>query len=263
HRTGAIAWGSGVSSSLIIALSEPVGDTIPVGYHHAFDIEATRTAFTFVAPEAGDALAVDPTGDRAALVTTDETNSFPRIYDIRTQNGTAMQVQSLEPFPEKASREMNSVAFSPDGIYLALGRADNCTHVYDSRMLKSGMLQRGVLYNFRHSQVRFSPATPENQLLFGVVGVRWVASRSTRLGLVTGGNDGCVRLWDPLRANEPGGTVLAQADSDVAHFMLGDRFKGEHELVVCVMFLLLYFDSHLCSGDSDGSVYVMDGHASL
>ncbi|KAJ7652152.1 WD40-repeat-containing domain protein [Mycena polygramma] len=243
HRTGAIAWGSGVSSSLTIALSEPVSDTDHVGYHHAFDVEALRTAFTFIAPEAGDALAVDPTGDRAALVTTGQTNSFLRIYDIRTQNGTAMQVQSLEPFDEKASREVNSMAFSPDGIYLALGRADNCTHVYDSRMLKGGMLQRGVLYNFRHSAMDIP-----NHLFFGVVGVRWAASCSSRLGLVTGGNDGCVRLWDPLRANEPGGTILAQADSDVAYFTLGDRFKGEHELVV---------------GDSDGSVYVMDGHASL
>jgi hypothetical protein len=28
--------------------------------------------------------------------------------------------------------------------------------------------------------------------------------------------------------------VLAQADSDVAYFTLGDPFKGEHELVVYV-----------------------------
>lgn len=44
---------------------------------------------------------------------------------------------------------------------------------------------------------------------------------------------GCIRLWNPLGASDEG-TVLAQADSDVAYFTFGDRFSGEHELVVYV-----------------------------
>lgn len=59
---------------------------------------------------------------------------------------------------------------------------------------------------------------------------------------------GCVRLWDPLQAKENKwdpvqgkmekkeiGLVLAQADSDIACFSLGDPFKGEHRLVVYVL----------------------------
>ncbi|KAJ6581887.1 WD40-repeat-containing domain protein [Mycena capillaripes] len=238
HTTGAIAWGFGATSSLIFASSEPVDKINPNGQHRAFDTEALRPLFKFDATEAGDALCVDSTGDIAALVTNNNIDSLLRIYDIRRKAGTAMQTQRLEPFTSE-DYEVNSMAFSSDGIYLALGRDDNCTHVYDSRMLK-----RGVLMNFQHSNMRFSS---NDQNFFGVVGVKWVESRSSRLGLVTGGNDGCIRLWNPLHANDEG-TVLAQADSDIAYFTLGDRFQGEHELVM---------------GDSSGAVYIMDGHASM
>jgi hypothetical protein len=56
-------------------------------------------------------------------------------------------------------------------------------------MLKRrGMLEkRGVLYDFKHAETRFSAT---GQKSFGVVGVKWVQTRASRLGLVTGGNDG-------------------------------------------------------------------------
>lgn len=247
HITGAIAWGCSSSSSLILALSEPTNpNTHHDGHHHAFDAEALAPAFKFDAQEAGDALCVDSTGDTAALVTNDGVNSFLRIYDIRNKNSMASQTLCLEPFTSEG-HEVNCIMFSSDSIYLALGRDDNCTHVYDARMLKPrGMLERGVLYNFKHSDMRFSSG---EQNFFGVVGVKWVQSRTSqsRLGLVTGGNDGCIRLWDPLRGSEES-SVLAQADSDIAHFTLGDRFEGEHELVV---------------GDSSGAIYIMDGFADM
>ncbi|KAJ6519153.1 WD40-repeat-containing domain protein [Mycena sanguinolenta] len=245
HVTGSIAWGFGGSSSFILALSEPLArETTRDGYHHAFDPEARteKPAFTFDATEAGDALCIDPTGDTAAIVTTDSVDFFLRIYDIRNRNSMASQTITLEPFVlnGKGEPEVNSMMFSSDGNYLALGRVDNCTHVYDSRMLKGG-----VLHNFKHSDTHLGPSSKDE--LYGVIGVQWVESRSHRLGLVTGGNDGCVRLWDPLRATEEG-AVLAQADSDVAHFTLGDRFSGEHALVV---------------GDSDGTVYIIDHPAGI
>ncbi|KAJ7307022.1 WD40-repeat-containing domain protein [Mycena albidolilacea] len=250
HTTGAIAWGCGSSSSLILASSEPArSNTTHDGSHHAFDIDAFASAFKLDATEAGDALCLDSTGDTAALVTTDCVNSFLRIYDIRNKNSVASQTICLEPFTSASEgAEVNSMMFSPDGIYLALARDDNRTHVYDSRMLKRrGMLEkRGVLYDFKHAETRFSAT---GQKSFGVVSVKWVQTRASRLGLVTGGNDGCIRLWDPLRGSAEGeGKVLMQASADVAHFTLGDRFSGEHDLVV---------------GDSDGDVYILDRLADM
>ncbi|KAJ7117597.1 WD40-repeat-containing domain protein [Mycena epipterygia] len=237
HVVGAIAWQS-ANSPLVFALSEPIRKDDHQGHHKAIDIERCRTSFKFDAPEAGDALCVDPTGDTVALVTNSGSESFLRIYDVARHQGQAIQARLLEPF-ETDDHEVNSMAFSSDGIYLAIGRDDNRTHVYDSRML-----ERGVLFDFRHADMPFSV---KEQNFFGVVGVEWVENRSTRLGLVTGGNDGCIRLWDPLRAKDEG-VILAQVDSDVASFSLGDPFKGEHGLVV---------------GDSDGGVYIMDGHANM
>ncbi|KAJ7509812.1 WD40-repeat-containing domain protein [Mycena galericulata] len=237
HVTGAIAWGSAASSSLVFALSEPVMKDDYRGYHKAFDVEAITTLFAFDAPEAGDALCVDPAGDIVALVTNGGSESFLRIYDVRRQGGMAVRTRALEPFAKSSEdREVNNIAFSPDSLYLAIGRDDNCTHVYDSRMLG-----RGVLYNFCHK----TSSDSKKSNSYGVVCVQWLESRLGRLGLVTGGNDGCVRLWDPLHAKDDG-LVLAQAHSDIACFSFGDPFKGEHRLVV---------------GDSDGTVYVMDGHA--
>ncbi|KAF7356334.1 WD-REPEATS-REGION domain-containing protein [Mycena venus] len=245
HVTGAIAWGSGISSSLILALSEPTASNARHdGSHHAFDTDAQRSAFKFDAAEAGDALCIDPTGNTAALVTNDGVNSFLRIYDIRNKNSTATQTICLEPLASE-SREVNSMAFSPDSMYLALGRDDNCAHVYDCRMLqRRGMLrEQGFIYNFKHSDTHVGS---ENPNLFGVVGVSWRQNRN-KLGLVTGGNDGCIRLWDPLCGSKES-TVLVQADADIANFTFGDRFNEEHELVV---------------GDSDGGIYIMDGFADM
>ncbi|KAK7024996.1 WD-repeats-region domain-containing protein [Favolaschia claudopus] len=238
YSVGAIAWGCGPSSDLILALSESLHVDVHNGFHHAFDVEQRKSVCQFDASEDGDALCIDPTGEQAALVTNDGTDSFLRIYDLRTKSSVATQEIKLLPFNSEG-HEVNSMMFSPDSIYLALGRDDNCAHIYDSRMLnRRGRLQDGPLCNFKHDNMPFSS---KEQNFFGVVGVQWV-ERGGRLGLVTGGNDGCVRLWDPSYGNDKG-TVLAQADSDVAYFTLGDRFKGEHELIV---------------GDSDGAVYVMD-----
>ncbi|KAF7356308.1 Tuftelin-interacting protein 11 [Mycena venus] len=247
--TGAIAWGSGLSSSLILALSEPAHpDTHHDGFHHAFDTEALRSAFKFDAPEAGDALCINPTGDTAALVTNDGVESYLRIYDIRNKNNMASQTIRLEPFASE-SHEVNSITFSPDSMYLALGRWVHliilCSSCQEQALYSGDCSSEEFLYNFKHSDMRFSS---QNQNFFGVVGVKWVQSRDARrLGLVTGGNDGCIRLWDPLRGSQES-TILAQADSDIAHFTLGDRFNGEHELVV---------------GDSDGAIYIMDGFVDM
>ncbi|KAJ7716752.1 hypothetical protein B0H16DRAFT_1612742, partial [Mycena metata] len=234
HVTGSIAWGLNHTSSLIFALTEPVNKNDNRGRHQAFDTVALTRSFIFhtsEAGDAGDALCIDPTGNTAALVTNDGVNSFLRIYDVGKKDGSAVQTCRLETF-STPDHEVNSMTFSTDSIYVAIGRDDNCTHVYDSRMLG-----RGVLHNFRHSELQPSS---NGQSFFGVVGVQWVESRTRRLGLVTGGNDGCVRLWDPLCGDQEG-IVLAQAESDIAYFSLGDRFKGEHELVRRLWWNCIYY----------------------
>ncbi|KAJ7108880.1 WD40-repeat-containing domain protein [Mycena crocata] len=238
HVVGAIAWGCGLSSHLVFALSEPVAKNDHRGHHKAIDTEALTLAFTFDASEAGDALCVDPGGQTAALVTTNGTHSFLRIYDVARGESKAIHTERLTAFTSD-EHEVNSMAFSSDGIYLAIGRDDNRTHVYDSRMLN-----RGYLFDYQHSAARLCS---RYQSFFGIVKVEWVQTRTHRLGLVTGGNDGTVRLWDPL-CTPAEATVLAQVNSDVATFSLGDPFKGEHGLVV---------------GDSDGAVYVMEGPANM
>jgi WD40 repeat protein len=172
-----------------------------------------------------------------------------RIYDVKRGNPQASKT-FLEPFPADIEGEVNSATFSPDGILLALGRNDNHTHVYDSRMLNK------LLFDYEHyGPSRTSPGSGS----YGVVQVQWVESDSKRLpvGLVTGGNDGkppfsyisrnfvcishflgCVRFWDPLRAAEDpiNGRVLVETNSDIGHFSLGDYYLGERDLVVCDTF---------------------------
>ncbi|KAJ6619960.1 WD40-repeat-containing domain protein [Mycena sp. CBHHK59/15] len=231
HVTGSIVWGCESTSHIIFASSEPKG--VNNGFHMAFDTDVEKLAYQFDADEAGDALAVNPTGGIVALATNDGTDSFLRLYDVKRQNSAAIQTRRLETFAS-TDREVNHMAFSSDSIYLAVGRDDNCAHVYDVRML-----EKGVLLDFKHSEMLYR--VPE-QNLFGVVRVQWVETPNQRLGLVTGGNDGCVRLWNPLCARGEG-IVVAQANSDVAYFTVGDPYNGDHGLVV---------------GDSDGAVYVMD-----
>ena len=76
---------------------------------------------------------------------------------------------------------------------------------------------------------------------------------------------GCVRLWDPLVSAEDSnnGKPIATVNSDIASFTLGDRSKGEHQLVVYVLFsslttALAHSSSALNSGDCAGEVSIFD-----
>ncbi|GLB41833.1 putative WD40 repeat-like protein [Lyophyllum shimeji] len=237
HPVGSIAWGHGPTSSHIFASSE--GDF--TGFHKAFDVDRSTVAYQFDEEGSGDAMAVTDDGTRLALITRREVTHPLRLYDIRRKDPNAVFSMNLKPFPltkkGKDKGEVSNAAFSSDGVYLALGRNDNHTHVYDSRMLDR------LLFDYEHHGP--SRVDPENRS-FGVVKVQWVERQGiVPAGFVTGGNDGCVRFWDPLRAADSpqNGTVLAEVTSDVATFSLGDRFKGERALIV---------------GDSAGEVSVFD-----
>lgn len=105
-----------------------------------------------------------------------------RIYDIRTHQPAATQATVLEPFLTTGSSEVNCASFSPDGLYLAIGRSDDCVHVYDSRMF-----DRGPLLPFQH---RGSPRNSPGNGPFGIVEVKWATIWNKRLGIVSGGTDG-------------------------------------------------------------------------
>ncbi|KDQ27054.1 hypothetical protein PLEOSDRAFT_1084715 [Pleurotus ostreatus PC15] len=236
---GAMAWGSNSSSDLLFASSEPVDGQR--GYHRAFDTNKGTTLFTFDAEESGDALTVDPYGDNVVLIThCADGRHLLRLYDVRNRMKTLTSTVTLEPVKPAAgqSGEINCLVYSPDGLYTAAARNDGATHVYDIRML-----DRGPVSRFRHHQ-RSRVVSPS----YGVVRAQWLETHRSRLALVTGGDDGDVRLWDPLQSdsNPRNGQVLAHSDWDIAHFAVGDVSQNEKPLII---------------GDSGGRITVYDSLA--
>ncbi|KAJ4486194.1 hypothetical protein J3R30DRAFT_1469718 [Lentinula aciculospora] len=235
NRAGPIKWGCDLTASLLFASSESCADTSGVGDHKAFDVSQERESFRFDLNEDGDALAVDAFGERVALFTIksnddnmvedDHQNAerILRIYDVRRKDGRhqakVTHAVKLEP------SEVKCASFSPDGIYLAVGRLDGHTVIYDSRFMSE------TLYDFAHDGP--SLVSPGNDS-YGITHLEWRVLHHNHLGLMTGGPDGCVRLWQPHwapRITEQGRTI-AQANADVGYFTIGDRFQGEHELVI-------------------------------
>ncbi|KII85867.1 hypothetical protein PLICRDRAFT_115460, partial [Plicaturopsis crispa FD-325 SS-3] len=179
---------------------------------------------------------IDLVGDQLALLTTGEAANTLQLYDVRRRIGACTGTEQLVSF--NGPGEVTTAQYSPDGIYLALARSDNSAHVYDSRMLS-----RGVVHYFNHPR---SLHKNEGSGEYGVVEAQWVETRDRRrLGLVTGGSDGCIRLWDVRKASDDplNGTVLAETDFNIGYFSLGDPAKQEKPLVV---------------GDCGGGVYVYD-----
>ncbi|EAU90534.2 hypothetical protein CC1G_00918 [Coprinopsis cinerea okayama7 len=204
HIVGSIRFGVDSTSGYIFASSEPededteAGDHY-IGFHKFADIERMERPSSLSASEAGDEMAMHPTGDFLALCTKPGPSSgILRLYDIRRKDGKAQTKIDLEPQAVEGGQEVgiNDISFSPDGIYLALGRYDNMVHVYDYRFLG-----RGPLYRHRHQdavnnhQPSYKPC--------GVTKLDWVQSlRTSRLGLVSGGNDGtpCFTQDDMIKA---------------------------------------------------------------
>jgi len=244
HSVGAIAWGRDQTSSYLFASSEPTDTGDLTGAHRALDIHEEKIAYNFSSEEAGDAMAVDELGQRLALFTRGllELNTL-RIYDISRKDGrqpifSCGLTEFAKEGEDEDDGEVNCASFSPDGIYLAIARNDNVVHVYDSRNL-----ERGFLYAFKHDYPNRAVAGFKG---FGVVEAQWVTSfDGRRLGLVSGGNDGCVRLWDVGQAmeNSANGRVIAKTDFDIAHFSIGNTSRGEAPLVI---------------GDSGGGLSIFD-----
>ena len=74
-ETGDIAWGLGVQSDKLFASSMTKEETVFSGTHRIFDALAERVACTLRLDEAGDSIAVHPTGIRHSITVNDPLDS--------------------------------------------------------------------------------------------------------------------------------------------------------------------------------------------
>jgi hypothetical protein len=154
--------------------------------------------------------------------------------------------------PEE-DHNIQRLLFDPvDGLYIALGRADNGIDIYDSRFI--GEHKKGLLRRYQHEgSYRPQPQVPAEALHKdnGIVDLCWIVNPVTnRLGLVSGGDDGklgicihysnkvltltqgCVRLWDINKHDEYNSEVLAQMDDAIAAISVGDITQNQYALIV-------------------------------
>jgi WD40 repeat protein len=147
------------------------------------------------------------------------------LYDIARKSGNSVAKTTLDPSASQfATFEVTTAAIS-SGLLLAVARSDNAVHMYDIRALTKGPLTR-----FKHKQLDAigSPG-------YGAVRACWVEGLDRRrVGIISGGNDGCVRVWDPLieSSDKSQGKVLARTEFDVAYFAMSDTWAGEKPLVL-------------------------------
>ncbi|RDX40894.1 hypothetical protein OH76DRAFT_281978 [Lentinus brumalis] len=229
HVTADMHWGSGRTENFLFASSACLADGS--GIHRAFDILNNRAVMSFNASkEACSSLTVDPFGDSLYIATEGPDSRYTlRRYDVRYPSRrcrTEEECIDLEPFSSKPVHswtDIHCLSVSSDGIYIAAGRTDNWVDIYDARML-----HRGALYKCAHEPGGVDTGS------YGVVKVQWVDSVPYGTGFLSGGNDGCVRLWDMKRAGDDprNGEVIVRCDYDIATFTLGNMYWGEAAIVV-------------------------------
>lgn len=203
YLCGPFVWGRGASKGWIYASSEhPDKDNFDCE-HAEFDVEkcsGRQGSDLGVVGEQheGDAIAITSDGKeflrlvflaaeivlgcRLALITRSSEGHWLRICYPRQQWKDILDRHKLLDFstgPNTSEGEVNCATFSDDGLYLALARTDNRTHVYDTRMLGAG-----PLHQYSHG----TSTIPRSH--YGVVHAQWVTRGRGGLGLVTGGNDG-------------------------------------------------------------------------
>jgi len=228
HMTVGVLWGPSHMNHLLFASSQAKHGA--TGIHRMFDVNQQTCVLKFDALEGGQELACDNAGKQLAIaVEGPQKNYSLRLYDIQRHDKHAIHTISLEPFAARAEKpaddtwEINSVTFSQDGLYIAVARGDNVLHVYDVRHLGKGPIQI-----FQHEQEVSVTET------YGVVQAQWEEGLHQGRGVLTGGADGCVRLWDVGKAASDisNGTVIVQCDYDIGCFSTGDSHRGEWPLVV-------------------------------
>ncbi|KAL4072836.1 WD40-repeat-containing domain protein [Scleroderma yunnanense] len=246
QAAGETVWGRESTKNYLFTSSESSeSEDADTGYHRAWDTHKLRMAYELDAKEPGNAMTITPDGSTLVLITEGPGPRPLRLYDVRRRDPHAYETEELEPLFTKSSSSnsdgnrselVDCPKFSPDGRLLAVGRADNRLHVYDIRALS-----KGPLCKFEHHDSDVGGGA-----VYGIIEAVWVEGRDRRrIGILSGGNDGCVRLWEPSLASgdDLQGVVIGRTDFDVAHFSIGDGFKGEMPIVI---------------GDSGGGVNIYD-----
>jgi len=137
--------------------------------------------------------------------------------------------------------DIEHLKFDPSGEYLAVGRSDNIVQIFDTRM--------GAILHTLHHGESISMKPPGER--YGITAMEWVVGwHGYGLRLLTGGEDGCVRMWDTARPaidyrmNTPllddhldpaNGHAIAREKDPIGHFSVGNKgiYDGhEMELVV-------------------------------
>lgn len=103
-----------------------------LGYHRAYDATTRQIVCEYKIDEAGEQLAVEESGTRLIISTRRSKRAHSLwLFDARTRDTRPIVKVDMVKFDGYVPR----IAFSNDGIYLAVARSDNTTHVYDSRFL--------------------------------------------------------------------------------------------------------------------------------
>ncbi|KAL1684077.1 hypothetical protein EV122DRAFT_285834 [Schizophyllum commune] len=248
HAVSAIVWGKGPSRDYIFTSTEPEipadeKEPPPIGFHKGFNVR-TGSRLELIPAGTHDSALTTLLGDRLAVAARCPTGHILQILDIRNPRKGMKTVEriALPPFDFSAvnwrkglENDVNDMSYAPGASHLlALARSDNVAMIYDLRNTK------WPLHTLRHGGDR---APHVKRSFHGVTQLQWVSHK--RLGLVTAGADGCVRLWDPSISSDDDPqkncTVIAEVDADISAFSLGERGTKEHTLMV---------------GDSRGRVHI-------
>ncbi|CAK5267235.1 unnamed protein product [Mycena citricolor] len=238
HTVGSFVWGA---DSLLFASTEPTMDQKApnphkfCGFHGAFDLNSRDKLPLFdleTSPsgygEAGDAMCIDDCGSLVALATQNETKNTLRLYDVRRRDGRARRTIQLESFSDKLREVTASLSVPTVCTLRSAGESDNHAHIYDTRMFKKHDLRDRdpyrLLADFKHlpgEDFGVTSAQEREKTDCGITGMHWAESRDLkRNALVTSGDDGHIRLWNPDHSNQ-NGHYIATTDADVATFVVG------------------------------------------
>jgi len=260
QKMGAFLWGTRVteagvisSNSLLFASTEAPDELGLKCRHVCFHVARKQALYEFPTTESGDSMALDSQGRTLALVTSTSTHRTLALYDVtstRSAGRSPMTSLLLPPSTITDVWEVNTAQFSQDDVLLALGTSDDRVLIYDTRFMGKNDSRGGPCLTYDLGRGRHSSG--DN---FGVTGLEWVPGYygGRGLGLLTGGSDGCVRLWDVGQGHKPEDfsvvdgvwnpeNVIAIGNHGVGCLSVG-RNQREHRLVV---------------GDIGGDVYVLD-----